>query len=814
MPAFSFPALFNSVITFWQQIGEAYDVLAIPLPSSVQNVVTGMLYLFQYIINLIPSFPDFDTRGQMVILSIGVPIIIDLIFVWFMNPIYKTIAHLIDIVASFLAAYSIAVAAFGAMSLFHKIALSVALVYLAAHLVLVVVFRNKQKKHTFQEISQEIRDHFLSGVVPNVKSNRSIEEINSHVHQFSGFIQIVPTLDPIWIPITFVLVGIALLVLALLISGVIDINYSFPPAVVVILPIIFYVFAIIFIIIGFLKFTMFGTNFILAVKKFSKRWALRVIMLFFDILYIPIMSNFTDLLSIEKVTCPVGTYPQIHRTGENMDMFVSHTFSCAVCSQPMNQTIKDCIEICSETTQYYTISKETGLEYVENVLGVAGIGMLYSFFAFIVGIPLLWFYMTKVNVAFARTINVYGKTTEAKWTNLMHKMKTTGIFLFDEYEFKYPMYCVVDLIGKAVLMLITSICIRYVDYLVFLLPVFFLVMSIIGLILKPYIYIVNDYTDILLNFFNMLFTVVPILGYFDIGLNLVAGIIVCCLIVLIPFIIIIVLIIIFRNDSKIDPNDPTIVTALSAKQIEERNNKLKQGLVTSSSYFFIPTKKMNQSSEQLIVNQPTKSNDDQIITKETQNEEEDKGDEKSSEIKLADIERINYNDQKMQDAENNDDEMNQTFYTGFNQSNHFDGKEENIDEEEKIEMEDEIENNENIEDLLNFDAYVYQNLPEDFVTLNEKDLLSIDDFEKIPEEDDEKDLLEQNDDTFQVNKHLLSRRFKAMYQVLDVIVDGHTIDLLNKILTVLVLLGAAVFGWYAGSIIEQFAQPYNTCGVI
>ena len=223
---------------------------------------------------------------------------------------------------------------------------------------------------------------------------------------------------------------------------------------------------------------------------------------------------------------------------------------------------------------------------------------------------------------------------------------------------------------------------------------------------------------------------------------------------------------------------------------------------------------MNQSSEQLIVNQPTKSNDDQIITKETQNEDEDKGDEKSSEIKLADIERINYNDQKMQDAENNDDEMNQTFYTGFNQSNHFDGKEENIDEEEKIEMEDEIENNENIEDLLNFDAYVYQNLPEDFVTLNEKDLLSIDDFEKIPEEDDEKDLLEQNDDTFQVNKHLLSRRFKAMYQVLDVIVDGHTIDLLNKILTVLVLLGAAVFGWYAGSIIEQFAQPYNTCGVI
>ena len=62
------------------------------------------------------------------------------------------------------------------------------------------------------------------------------------------------------------------------------------------------------------------------------------------------------------------------------------------------------------------------------------------------------------------------------------------------------------------------------------------------------------------------------------------------------------------------------------------------------------------------------------------------------------------------------------------------------------------------------------------------------------------------DPDYSVNKHLLSRRFQAMYQVLDLIIDGYTIEKLNKAITIAVLVGSATFGWYLATAMAFYTQ--------
>ena len=145
MPALSISALINSVITFWQQIGMTFDVTTMNLPTKVNNVITGMVYLFDYILKLLPAVPDFDLRGNLVILSVGVPIVIDLIFVWFLNPLWETVLHIVGVIACFLFTYSISTAAFGKMETFHIIALSISAVFLVVRVILFIVFKKPKK---------------------------------------------------------------------------------------------------------------------------------------------------------------------------------------------------------------------------------------------------------------------------------------------------------------------------------------------------------------------------------------------------------------------------------------------------------------------------------------------------------------------------------------------------------------------------------------------------------------------------------------------------------------------------------------------
>ena len=63
--------------------------------------------------------------------------------------------------------------------------------------------------------------------------------------------------------------------------------------------------------------------------------------------------------------------------------------------------------------------------------------------------------------------------------------------------------------------------------------------------------------------------------------------------------------------------------------------------------------------------------------------------------------------------------------------------------------------------------------------------------------------------TYIVNKRVLANRMTSMYEMLDVVVDGSTIDLLTKVLNVAIVCGMAAFGWYIGIVYSNDDINYH-----
>ena len=59
---------------------------------------------------------------------------------------------------------------------------------------------------------------------------------------------------------------------------------------------------------------------------------------------------------------------------------------------------------------------------------------------------------------------------------------------------------------------------------------------------------------------------------------------------------------------------------------------------------------------------------------------------------------------------------------------------------------------------------------------------------------------EDGEHTYIVNKRVLASRMTSMYEMLDVVIDGFTIDLVTKVLNFSIICGMGAFGWYIGSI--------------
>lgn len=777
MRYFSIAAVVQTCITFWQQIGTTIDLNILNMPGDVSKIVTWIRDLLEILVRLLPSIPNFDTRGMLVIISFGVPLAIDLASVWFVKPLFLAILHLIDIFALVIWAYSLTVAVFGAFDLLYIVLFAATLVYILIRFFIYLVFM-KKKKQMINEIVEDIKRYFLDGIFPDVKSSKTFEEIDTELREFSGFIEITSINPPIWIPIIFIIVAIIVLILSLILARIIKIpGFEIPIILQTVLPFIGYVFALVFLIVGILKFFSWGNRFLLKIKKFSRRWSVYLLMFLLSMLYIPIITSFSDSVGITRSVCPAGTYPNKTRNLDDpFDMFVSHHFECQTCNMTYAQNSTYCSKVCKGVS-FPSILKEKNLNFVHDILTTCLPAMIYCVVIFVLGIPFLWYYIIRKNTRFMRLIPAYGYSTEEKWQTLTRRMKSTGIYLFDEFRYGMENWSLVDFFGKAIIVIIAYLAKHFNAKIVFGFPTYFIIFFFVLLFITPYMYKMNNILDICLYFFNFLFTAVPLLYHYGVKVPIWTFYTLCGLALAIPIIIFLILLIVFRHKkSHIDNFDPTIVRKLTKKQLADRNKRIQQGEVKSVQGFYIPHK--------LSVS---------VTSKKVSNEEE-----------LDDLNNNNIDGFYV----GKDDELSRSneqieIIEEGKAGEPVNGGELEIAEEDVINLHE----LKNLNDILNFDAFVYQNLPEDFDTITASILSSIDEAEA--EIDNYEPMKKEK--VFSVNKHMLARRIQAMYQIMDIILDGNTMSYIFEILNLAVLVGSLVFGWYTGSVMQFYDRDIEVC---
>ena len=950
MVSISISSVISSLIGFWQKIGVSTDSFPINLPDGVLKFLNAAKQLFAYLLSLIPSFPDFDTRGILVLTSFGLPLIIDFVFCWFMLHLWEAILHIFDVVCTVIFFYCMGTVIFADTNLTISLLFIGSALYLAIRLVVALYFKvsKKKKKYTLEQMIHEVKHHFLRGVIPGIQSRTTFKDLNAHLHAYCNHIVLISKLPSFRVPYLFILAGALLFLVSLVLSGIFGKYIPIPTQVQLFAPPFGYFFSICFLIAGILKATKCGTKVLHVIKKFAKRWGIRILMMFIEMLYIPIVTTLTNQIAIQKYSYDYGYYPDVHFNPSNqLDMFVSHSVNATLCN-PMfyNETLFEILnssrktssfedysydygydynrqlfeeneteqenftstpentEICNKKCTgygYYAIVAEPQIEAKELFIVLAPT-ILYSVLIILIGVPAMWYVFTNTNKSIISVVEVYGETVDEKWLNIVTRMRTTGIFLFYEYKESMSMWAVFDLVFRAIIIIISTIAAIYFVYFIFIPPFIYLLLSFIIFKVKPYLYMANNVLDIILNILNALYSVIPILAYFDIEMPAIFGWVLCVLLILIPAISLIYLLCKYVKGSSDSENDPTVIVELSENEIKDRDKRIAEGISKSQTEFLLvnhPSRSQNQQSKSKQGGRGMQgSNEKPISLKDTHSGKQSQMRKSKSRFYDDEVDEFDSSsdDDRRSDPFRTDDIEEAEFVVPSKnpKSNHRSGKKKskkNSSKEEEYYIPDKkgkrkskddnqhkayinehkrMKYSHGIEEILDVDAYVYQNLPEDFVTVRKSQFLSIYDFQDMEASQNSEDQIDrsqykrhghkskkkeqpqspkvrkakrayessdsdedmedfetrqlqsrrggispqksrkaikwQRDPEYCVNRHLLARRFQAMYQVLDLVIDGHTIEKLNKAMTIAVLIGSATFGWYLSTTIAFYNE--------
>ncbi|OHT13573.1 hypothetical protein TRFO_03330 [Tritrichomonas foetus] len=163
MGAASWGSVISSLITYMQRLGINVSLDSVPLPDKMKEII-GTIYLFyQKIQDSIPQFPDFDLRSQLMVLALGIPFVLDVIFVWFINPISVTMTHVLDLIAFGVGTFFITASIIGGWNLTNISIICVCVVFIV--LKVIFTFLTKQKNDIeLYVLVDAICDYYMQGI--------------------------------------------------------------------------------------------------------------------------------------------------------------------------------------------------------------------------------------------------------------------------------------------------------------------------------------------------------------------------------------------------------------------------------------------------------------------------------------------------------------------------------------------------------------------------------------------------------------------------------------------------------------------------
>jgi hypothetical protein len=760
MGAVSVSSVIVTIFSYIQRLGIAAKLPGINLPESIKNVLVVFVNFYNTLESSFPDIPDLDFRSQLVLLAVGVPVLLDIIFVWFIYPIYDVVMHILDMIGIGAFAYFLTSGIVLGFNSVITVWTVVTAIYIISRVVLMFYGKSKTIDQLF-ELVQSICSFFMSNIIPQREQTVTFRELNSQILRFSKLIEVVPEKPIYWKSLIWLEIGLVFIIGGFFCLGMFSDPGKLPESVRIILPIFL-------LPIGFLSWIAFmlqmfpcGRKFIVWFKQFLRRWGLRFLMLALDILYVPIIQCLVYHMTPSKQGCDANYYLYYERKGKSfLDPFINKSVECLPCARKVTGA---CIELCSGYKEL-RMKSSPALLFTKDVWGIMGGIVIYTFFIIMFGIPLLWYFLVKRNSGFVKHINVYGTTAEYKWVALTNRLRTTGIFIFEDFKHDKAYWCVLLIIMKLIQMLVEVISEMMWEPFIVALPIYYFISAILTWVFKPYVHTFNTVFEVILEMINAIFSVIATLTYF--GLNIPDSWTVPLSVLLLGVPIVSLFFIVCVEDEKgteDDETDPTFLHKVTAKTVKD--DKDLPNIYDADK----------NDMERLLLQPEHKFNDD------------------LSSLDNSDSHRVPIDPEMAMKGSSS-----QMAIKDSGSQMAMKGSGSQIGASEKKEDDSVWE-------------YAYC---DDEHCIIEFGLLDTID-ECLKREDESKISPEEEQPlmAFEVRKTKIAKLMTKMYETLDVVLDGSTIELLTRVLDTVVLIGAAATGWYLGALFANHEKATEViCG--
>jgi hypothetical protein len=335
-------------------------------------------------------------------------------------------------------------------------------------------------------------------------------------------------------------------------------------------------------------------------------------------------------------------------------------------------------------------------------------------------------------------INVYGPDPDTKWTTLLARLKTNGNVLFVSYKYAHLMWSVWLIMQKLALMIFLTLSNRLNVWLMLGVPIVDIIFAIVTGVKRPYNYPAENFLDCLCFSLNFLYSLIPIVERAGVDFSIDFMSYLTIAIAAIPFLFLVVFLC-WKKPAFVE-GDPTVRTELTDDEVERRVKIIGQKQAEK--------KRLEAEYEKLRAREKT--------LKRAKNSNRRSGNA------YGDGAEQNYGHQ-LAEVQNRMDAIRK-----------HDGNEW---------------------------PYIF---PEDDVEVSRSSICSIHDArvaaiaetiggEKSP-------LLVADDEPITVNRRRLAEVMDQMYAMLDLVLDGSTIETILGALNGAMLLGALAFGWFAGAL--------------
>ncbi|OHT00955.1 hypothetical protein TRFO_32160 [Tritrichomonas foetus] len=829
----SWGSVLSTLVTYLQRLGINVSLDSIPLPDKMKEIISSVYMFYETVQSAIPSLPDFDLRSQLMVLALAIPFVLDVVFVWFINPIGVTLTHVLDLVAFGVGTYFITSSIIGNWTLINISIIAICAVFIVLRIVFTFLTKQKGDLELYVLVD-EICNYYMQGILPEKKCELSFRDLNLAIHKFSQIIEIVPPKANLMVSYSFLLVSFACFFLSFWCMDAFPIPYDFPDIITLILPIVGIPLGVIFFIIYVLRLFHCGRYFLTLVKQFIRRWGLRVLLMVLDLLYIPILTVLITMITPTHIGCPENQYLyyQVKDKDNIVYPFVNHTASCRPCVDPEFRS-QFCERKCSGMTEL-RMKQAPDLLFVDDVIVMTGGLILYTTVIVMLGLPFLWWYIIKRNHMYVNRINVYGATEEIKYRAIIHRLRSTGVFLFQDYRSRYAMWGVVLILMKFCLMVFSVCQETFSVYLVWVFPFFYAITFTAHVYFKPYLYLFNTIFESIMEAMNLLFAVFTIVAFQ--GLNIPESVTLPLSIILLIVPVLSVLFILCcegKEGTKADLSDPTIIRKADTKKIKEHHHE-----------HITEDKKKKESSES--------SADMAFRAKNTNIPIEDSPGKivpvlsgsclppLSTEYYKPNTSRAHYHPTghlsrpatplvtvsgvpsryptRPQTARifdsDSDYDSSDSSYDSFVDPNDGNGNlANNVIKKKRKHRHHHYHDEDRIEVDKDGNEVVISNR----VELEEGMLDSIIEFKLKNYENRTLEQIAPDElpikECFTIRKKSAARRMTKMYKTLDVVLDGSTIDRLTKILNNAVIIGVIAVGWYLGALMTSYEYASNfTCG--